>query len=194
MNEVSVRLFGGPSVQRGDEVVRLTPYQRAFVTIVFERGVVSRSELARLLWNAEADSKVRSRIRQLRHQTNRRVGVEIVAARDDDLFAPDAVPADVADVQVTLTFEAGSLTLNTGASGGLTAGDIAGNGTNFVYYPATVRHWIGIEPNPYMHDELRAAGAEKGIDADFRTVTAEGVARLRDLPKLEVLELAGIRG
>ena len=45
-----------------------------------------------------------------------------------------------------------------------------GNGVNFSYLPDGVRRWIGIEPNPFMHAELRAAGAQCGIEADFRTV------------------------
>lgn len=50
-----------------------------------------------------------------------------------------------------------------------------GNGCNFAYLPDTVHRWIGIEPNPYMHTELRGAGAARGIEADFRTVSAEGM-------------------
>ena len=37
-------------------------------------------------------------------------------------------------------------------------------------------HALGVEPNPYMHAELRQAGAARGLAAEFRTVTAEGMA------------------
>lgn len=42
-----------------------------------------------------------------------------------------------------------------------------GGGPNLTYYAADVR-WIGIEPNPYMHDALRAAAAAQGRTVDLR--------------------------
>ena len=36
-------------------------------------------------------------------------------------------------------------------------------------------HWIGIEPNPFFHDRLRARGARLGIDVDVRAATAEAL-------------------
>ena len=50
-----------------------------------------------------------------------------------------------------------------------------GNGVNFQYLPDSIDRWIGIEPNPYMHGPLRAAGDALGIPTDFREVTAEGM-------------------
>ena len=50
-----------------------------------------------------------------------------------------------------------------------------GNGANFPHLPDRVSRWIGIEPNPHMHAELRRAGALRGIEADFREVTTEGM-------------------
>jgi len=50
-----------------------------------------------------------------------------------------------------------------------------GNGVNFAYLPDGVRRWIGIEPNPHMHEQLREAGAQRGIEADFRAVAAAGM-------------------
>lgn len=50
-----------------------------------------------------------------------------------------------------------------------------GNGCNFSYLPDRVTRWIGIEPNRFMHDELRAAAAKRGIPTEFRTVTAEAM-------------------
>jgi ubiquinone/menaquinone biosynthesis C-methylase UbiE len=50
-----------------------------------------------------------------------------------------------------------------------------GTGVNFQYMPAGVERWIGIEPNPHMHAELRDAGASSGLQAEFRTVSTEGM-------------------
>lgn len=49
-----------------------------------------------------------------------------------------------------------------------------GTGVNMRYYPPTVKV-IGIEPNPHMHDRLRAAAAEAGVDLEIRTVRGERV-------------------
>jgi ubiquinone/menaquinone biosynthesis C-methylase UbiE len=35
--------------------------------------------------------------------------------------------------------------------------------------------WIGIEPNPFFHDRLRARGARLGIDVDVRAAIAEAL-------------------
>jgi SAM-dependent methyltransferase len=50
-----------------------------------------------------------------------------------------------------------------------------GNGINFQYMPAKVERWIGIEPNPYMHNELRAAGAQHDVATEFRMLSTEGM-------------------
>jgi SAM-dependent methyltransferase len=47
-----------------------------------------------------------------------------------------------------------------------------GTGANFTHLPDGVEHWTGIEPNPHMHAQLRAAGARRGMAAEFRQVTA----------------------
>ena len=52
-----------------------------------------------------------------------------------------------------------------------------GTGTNFQYYPPGV-HWIGIEPNPYMHPHLHRAGEEARMRVDIR----QGYAEHIDLP------------
>ena len=48
--------------------------------------------------------------------------------------------------------------------------------------PDAVERWIGIEPNPHMHAELRAAAARRGIEAEFRTVTTDAM----DVPDASV--------
>lgn len=39
-----------------------------------------------------------------------------------------------------------------------------GTGNNFRYLPATIE-WLGIEPNPYMHESLRQKAHAAGIEA-----------------------------
>ena len=48
----------------------------------------------------------------------------------------------------------------------------AGNGVNFRYYPPGVRV-VAYEPNPYMHDRLRASAKAHGLDVELRAVSAE---------------------
>ena len=50
-----------------------------------------------------------------------------------------------------------------------------GSGPNLAYLPvAPDLHWIGIEPNPYMHPYLRAAANRLGLaQPDLRTGSAE---------------------
>jgi len=52
-----------------------------------------------------------------------------------------------------------------------------GTGANFAYLSKGV-DWIGLEPNPHMHAELRKKAREHGIQAEFHVVSAEGI----DLP------------
>ena len=49
-----------------------------------------------------------------------------------------------------------------------------GTGTNFRYYPAGM-HWIGIEPNPYLHAHLRRAAVEARLLVDIRQGYAEHI-------------------
>jgi SAM-dependent methyltransferase len=49
-----------------------------------------------------------------------------------------------------------------------------GTGTNFRYYPPGV-HWIGIEPNPYLHPHLHRAGEEARLRVDIRQGYAEQI-------------------
>lgn len=47
-----------------------------------------------------------------------------------------------------------------------------GTGPNLAYYPADI-HWIGIEPNPFMHPYLRREAERLGLAIDLRTGSAE---------------------
>jgi ubiquinone/menaquinone biosynthesis C-methylase UbiE len=47
-----------------------------------------------------------------------------------------------------------------------------GTGPNLAYYSAGI-HWIGLEPNPYMHAYLQQAAAQRGLHVDLGSGTAE---------------------
>jgi len=47
-----------------------------------------------------------------------------------------------------------------------------GSGANLSYYSQDI-HWIGIEPNPFMHDYLREQAQALGLTLDLRQGTAE---------------------
>lgn len=47
-----------------------------------------------------------------------------------------------------------------------------GSGPNLRYYPQNI-HWIGIEPNPFMHPYLKQEAERLGINIDIRNGTAE---------------------
>jgi SAM-dependent methyltransferase len=49
-----------------------------------------------------------------------------------------------------------------------------GGGNNLAFLRRGVR-WIGVEPNPFFHDRLRARGERLGIDVDVRAATAEAL-------------------
>ncbi len=48
----------------------------------------------------------------------------------------------------------------------------AGTGPNLRYCPKDI-HWIGIEPNPYMHSYLQTEAEKLGLNIDIHTGTAE---------------------
>lgn len=48
----------------------------------------------------------------------------------------------------------------------------AGTGANFAYYPRGI-HWIGIEPNVFMHPRLLRTAREHGISGEVRSEVAE---------------------
>jgi ubiquinone/menaquinone biosynthesis C-methylase UbiE len=56
-----------------------------------------------------------------------------------------------------------------------------GAGANFRYYPPGTRV-IAFEPNPALHDRLRQAAADRGIELDLRAGSAEAL----DLPDASV--------
>lgn len=49
-----------------------------------------------------------------------------------------------------------------------------GTGPNLLYYPSDI-HWIGIEPNPYMHSYLKKEAERLGLNINIRSGTAERI-------------------
>jgi ubiquinone/menaquinone biosynthesis C-methylase UbiE len=50
-----------------------------------------------------------------------------------------------------------------------------GSGVNLSYYPKDI-HWIGIEPNPYNHPNIRRAAERAGINGlQFRSLEGNGL-------------------
>ncbi len=50
-----------------------------------------------------------------------------------------------------------------------------GTGTNFQYYPRNI-HWIGVEPNRYMHPYLRRAAEASGLPIEVLLGSAENLS------------------
>ena len=52
-----------------------------------------------------------------------------------------------------------------------------GGGNNLAFLSTSARgvRWIGVEPNPFFHDRLRARGERLRIDVDVRAATAEAL-------------------
>ncbi len=48
----------------------------------------------------------------------------------------------------------------------------AGTGANAAYYPTDI-HWIGVEPNPFMHSYLEKTADKLGLNIDIQTISAE---------------------
>jgi ubiquinone/menaquinone biosynthesis C-methylase UbiE len=49
-----------------------------------------------------------------------------------------------------------------------------GTGANLAYLPHGCR-WIGVEPNRYMHPQLRRRAVDAGVEAEFRLGSAERI-------------------
>jgi SAM-dependent methyltransferase len=49
-----------------------------------------------------------------------------------------------------------------------------GTGANMQYFPRGSR-WIGVEPNPHMHDSLRRRAEEAGVVPELHTADAAGI-------------------
>ena len=47
-----------------------------------------------------------------------------------------------------------------------------GTGPNLSYYPTDI-HWIGVEPNPFMHSYLSKEAERLGLDIDLRSGNAQ---------------------
>ena len=92
---LEVRLFGGPLLLRDGVEVPLSPAQRAFLTIVYVEGSITRRELGAILWPGEEGAPVRRRIRQLLHHTKKRADGLLVSSVGDELGTSDDVSSDL---------------------------------------------------------------------------------------------------
>ena len=84
-----LRLFGGPRLCGPDGVIHLSPTQRAFLTIIYGTGGLSRTRMADILWAERDSARTRHRIRQLLSSTRSRVGVRCVET-ERDMLRPSA--------------------------------------------------------------------------------------------------------
>lgn len=99
-----VELFGGPRVHGGlTGPVRLSPLQLALVAVVYGHAPapVPRARAAGLLWDAEADSDARHRIRQLLVEIRSRCR-GLIETTHDALLAPAEVVCDLAHFEQAL--------------------------------------------------------------------------------------------
>lgn len=101
-SEYRVRLFDEPLLDGPDGECRLSPFQRALLTLVFAEGSISRPRVSQLLWQREADTKTRQSIRQLKNEIRRRSGAHVVQADGDVLVASPEVTSDVQDLAIHL--------------------------------------------------------------------------------------------
>ena len=99
LSELRVQLFSEPLLQGPAGPCELSPYQSAFLTVIFAEESVSRPRLAELLWPGRGLSRSRQSIRQLKNQVLRRSGGHIVAAEGDLLLAPDSVASDLRELE-----------------------------------------------------------------------------------------------
>jgi SAM-dependent methyltransferase len=61
-----------------------------------------------------------------------------------------------------------------------------GGGNNLAFLRTDVR-WIGVEPNPFFHDRLRARGERLGINVEVRAATAEALPASPIAPSTRVV-------
>ena len=98
LSELRVQLFSEPLLQGPEGPCELSPYQSAFLTLVFAEESISRPRVAELLWPGRRLSRSRQSIRQLKNEIRRRSGGPVVAAEGDLLLAAAPVCSDLREV------------------------------------------------------------------------------------------------
>jgi len=73
---LTVQLFGGPRLFRGDEEIPLSPYQAALLAIAFrgDKTALRRAEALSLLWPDEESATARRRLSQLLYSLRQKTG------------------------------------------------------------------------------------------------------------------------
>ncbi len=93
-----LRLFGSPTLHRGERKVPLSAMQLALLSLVYgsDGEEVTRGRIAWMLWQEDLHSKVRHRISQLIYSASRKLGgVSPVETRGDELAAAPRVECDL---------------------------------------------------------------------------------------------------
>lgn len=103
LKHYSVELFGGPTLTGPDGPCALSPFQYAFLALIYAEENLSRPRVSKLLWNTEPDARARARIRQLRHQVQKRSGAQVIASAGDLLSASADVQSDVRDFRADIS-------------------------------------------------------------------------------------------
>jgi predicted ATPase/DNA-binding SARP family transcriptional activator len=90
-------LFGAPALEEGREPVRLSPQQAALVTLVYGHGSagIERARAVERLWDREADSSARHRMRQLLVDLRRRCAAPLIDSVGERLCPRADVESDL---------------------------------------------------------------------------------------------------
>ena len=83
--QVTLELFGGPILYRGEASVSMSPFQVSLLTLLLAEGRerLPRKDLQRLLWGDAEVEKARHRLSQLLYQVNQRVARKLAEVEGD---------------------------------------------------------------------------------------------------------------
>jgi DNA-binding SARP family transcriptional activator/predicted negative regulator of RcsB-dependent stress response len=93
-----IQLFGGPAIREGGEARPLTPYQSAFLTLVYghDGQGLSRPRAIWMMWEESDNAVYRQRVRQTLHGIRKRVGRDLIRVVGDTLEpATEGVHSDL---------------------------------------------------------------------------------------------------
>ena len=98
--QVTLELFGGPILYRGEASVSMSPFQVSLLTLLLAEGRerLPRKDLQRLLWGDAEVEKARHRLSQLLYQVNQRVARKLAEVEGDTVRVLQGVVACDLDV------------------------------------------------------------------------------------------------
>jgi DNA-binding SARP family transcriptional activator/tetratricopeptide (TPR) repeat protein len=106
VKEFRLELFGGPTLYRGDSVVRLSPQESLLVGLLGAFGPegVDRDTLLDLFWHTGTRSSLRFRLSQILHMVRKKSGrADLVVQRDRRLYlSPTVTTTDLSLLQTAL--------------------------------------------------------------------------------------------